>query len=622
MESVEHAIKIIKDSNYFSPWNELLVGEYALKYWQKIFTQNVEEEDFDDIGIKLNEFNVPYVIVSEYIDEIFHHMKSLDTKYFNIKNKIAGAYLERKLQHDGEILEHEIKKKLSITLELKKDLINAHLKWMKQYIDAILHLDAFPELNPKKCTVGKWILEDADLLENHKIIEIHNSLHAMAQSAIRMYNKQDYAYFLLLYIDMLNSSYQIRDLIMNIYFTKRTVSIYKDYLSDYPNYFQLKIDIDEHYTDEILVTLNIKDFSNINLLYGHDAGDLLIKEVIEFLSNIDKIKRVYRIYADEFVVVLNADELEYASKKLKLVLESHEYHVNDMTILLSFYASFSKVSEHALEYCEYGLMESEYNLGAFIDVTNIDETVFDNYAAKMTLSQKIRIAFLDNRIIPYYQPIADKKSNKIVKYEVLMRMVDVDGTILEPKDFLRILEEMYLYPEVTKMMINQAFLFFKDKEYEFSLNLSFVDIISPDTEAFIVSLIKQYPEVAKRCTFELLENEAIKNVQEVSKFFILLQQYGVRIAIDDFGSGFSNYDTIFQFDVDFIKIDGTLTESLLTSHKSRILIDSIITVARKINAKIIVEYVSSQEIYDYICGLDIDYLQGYFIGLPAPTLVE
>jgi len=172
------------------------------------------------------------------------------------------------------------------------------------------------------------------------------------------------------------------------------------------------------------------------------------------------------------------------------------------------------------------------------------------------------------------------------------------------------------------MMINQAFLFFKDKERHFSLNLSFADIINPDTEAFIVSLIKQYPEVAKRCTFELLETEAIKNVQEVSKFFTLLKQYGVGIAIDDFGSGFSNYDTIFQFDVDFIKIDGTLTESLLTSNKSRILVDSIITVAREIQAKIIVEYVSSQEIYDYVCGLDIDLLQGYFIGLPAPTLVN
>jgi len=93
MESVKHAIKIIKDSNYFSPWNEILVGEYALKYWQKIFTQDITEEDFDDVGIKLNEFNVPYVIVSEYIDEIFRHIEILDTQYFNIKNKIASAYL-------------------------------------------------------------------------------------------------------------------------------------------------------------------------------------------------------------------------------------------------------------------------------------------------------------------------------------------------------------------------------------------------------------------------------------------------------------------------------------------------------------------------------------------------
>jgi EAL domain-containing protein (putative c-di-GMP-specific phosphodiesterase class I) len=180
---------------------------------------------------------------------------------------------------------------------------------------------------------------------------------------------------------------------------------------------------------------------------------------------------------------------------------------------------------------------------------------------------------------------------------------------------------MYIYPEVTKLMIKKTFEIFKDNDLEFSINLSFADIIDIDTEGFIIAMLKRYPETAKRCTFELLENEAIHNHEEVCEFFALLHTYGVNIALDDFGVGYSNYDTIFKFDLDYIKIDGSLIESISTSDKSLVLVESIITVAKKLDAKLIVEFVSSKEIFDIVSSLEIDYLQGYYIGMPAEKLL-
>jgi GGDEF domain-containing protein len=87
----------------------------------------------------------------------------------------------------------------------------------------------------------------------------------------------DYSYFLLLYIDILMSSYQIRDLIMNIYFTKRLTSIYRDPLTNLSNYFQLKDDIENNKEANSLLMFNIKEFSKINMLYGHKTGDRIIK---------------------------------------------------------------------------------------------------------------------------------------------------------------------------------------------------------------------------------------------------------------------------------------------------------------------------------------------------------
>lgn len=620
MNKIEDALKIIDATNYFAPWRELLVGDYAAKMWQLIFSEGDQQRLFADIGKQLYEYKVPYVIASEYIDEVFRHLELLDNYYFYIKNKIANEFLKNKLLHDKEIIRKDLLTGISHTIEEKKEIINAHLHWMEGLINFILKRGESPELDSHKCRVGRWILEEEELLAHSNIKDIHTNLHAMANSAIKMYGKEDYAYFLLLYIDMLSASYQIRDLMMNVYFNKKLTSIYSDYLTSQPNYLQLREDVENYSADEYLVTLNIKEFSRFNLLYGHDVGDRLIKEVTDFLSTLPKVRKVYRLYGDEFAVLFDKDDHQYIVHNFKVDLESHEYHLNDRTILLSFYASYAKFSRHALEYCEYGLLESKKHLGVFMDARDINKEVILGYTKAMTLSQKLRLAFLDDRFTCCYQPITDRKSGKVVKYEALMRIANHDGSKLYPAEFLDVLQDMYIYPEVTKVIIEKTFSLFADQEYEFSINLAFADVVNPETEAFILAIIEKYPQTAKRCTFELLENEAIKNKDEVVRFFTLLHENGVKISIDDFGSGFSNYDTIFKFDVDYIKIDGSITESLLTSSKSRVLLDSIITVARELGAEIIVEYVSSKEIYEYVRKLDVDMLQGFYLGKPSPTL--
>jgi len=202
----------------------------------------------------------------------------------------------------------------------------------------------------------------------------------------------------------------------------------------------------------------------------------------------------------------------------------------------------------------------------------------------------------------------------------LMRIQDLNGTILKPAKFLKHLQSMYIYPEVTKLMIRKAFDVFKDNHIDFSINLSFADITNPDTKLFIIALLKRYPGTAQRCTFELLEDEAIHNHREVLVFLDLLHSYGIKIALDDFGMGYVNYDTIFKFDIDYIKIDGFLTRSLLTNHKSIILMESIITVAKEMNAKVIAEFVESKELLDLVRSMGVDYAQGYHIGKPSKQL--
>ncbi len=620
MQSIEDVIEIIRESNYFDAWGEVLLGENSSQEWRYLLEHKDSDELYDTLGEKLHIFNVPYVIVSEYVDEFFRYYNNDLVYHHEIKNKIAQAFLNKKLKHDSDLIENEIAKKLAISLESKKELINAHLRWMQSFISTIITEPKYFELDPTKCFVGKWIAEeDIDTLDP-KIDVLHKDIHSMTQSAMRMYKREDYAYFLLLYMDILMSSYQIRDIIMNIYFSRRISSIYEDPLSKNGNYFKLRHDIQHQTQSNTILILNIKEFSKINLLYGHDIGDQVIKDVSDFILEYDDLNNIYRIYGDEFAVLLPSSNKENILNILKKRLELQKFYVNEDVIALSFYGSIATASPDVLEKCEYGLMVSKANYGEIIDVDTISNDALEKYTDNITIAQELRLAFMDDRIIPYFQPILDLKTGNITKYEVLMRVQDVHKNILLPDMFLDVLQEMYIYPEVSKLIIKKTFELFVKNNLEFSINLSFADIINLDTEAFIIAIIKEYPEVATRCTFELLENEAIHNHTEVSDFFDLLHSHGVKIALDDFGTGYSNYETIFKFDIDYIKIDVSLTESILTNERSRVLMESIITVAKKLDAKLIVEFVSSKELYDEISKLDVDYMQGYHIGKPQEFL--
>ena len=620
MQKIEDVIETINKSNYFDAWSEVFLGANAARDWSYLLENRESADIYDKLGERLHEHNVPYVIVSEYISEFFRYYDQYDD-YHDIKNRIAEAYLNKKLQNDSELISQEINKKLSISLHEKKDLINAHLIWMQNFISTIIGKPQYFELDPKKCFVGKWILGEGAEDLPPKIRQLHINLHAMAQSALRMYARNDYAYFLLLYMDILMSSYQIRDIIMNIYFAKRLTSIYEDPLTKEGNYFQLRIDMQNQSQAQTLIILNIKEFTKINLLYGHDCGDRIIKQVFERIPKIVDVIHIYRVYGDEFAIIIPSKNKMNVLKSIKIELEETEFYVNNETISLSFYGSVATTSTDALERCEYGLMVSKSNLGEISDVDSIDDNILQSYADNITISQEMRLAFMDSRIIPYFQPIMDIKTGQITKYEALMRVIDRNGNILAPNKFLGVLQEMYLYPEVTKLMIKKTFEVFENNHLEFSINLSFADIINMDTEAFIIAILKKYPDVASRCTFELLETETIHNHVEVLEFFDLLHHHGVSIALDDFGVGYSNYETIFKFDIDYIKIDGSLTESMLESERSKVLIESIITVGKKLNAKLIVEFVSSKELFDAVSIMDVDYVQGYYIGKPQKDLL-
>jgi EAL domain-containing protein (putative c-di-GMP-specific phosphodiesterase class I) len=176
-----------------------------------------------------------------------------------------------------------------------------------------------------------------------------------------------------------------------------------------------------------------------------------------------------------------------------------------------------------------------------------------------------------------------------------------------------------LYLKLTRRIIKKAFEYFKDKPYEFSVNVSMDDITDLPTKNYILDLLRNFPEPS-RVVFEILETEEITEFNIVNAFATEVKSMGAKLAIDDFGSGFSNYDYIIKLNVDFLKIDSSLIKNIDTDEDIAIVVESIIYSAKRLGLKTIAEFVHSQEVMDKVKELGVDYIQGYHIDQPLSDI--
>ena len=245
----------------------------------------------------------------------------------------------------------------------------------------------------------------------------------------------------------------------------------------------------------------------------------------------------------------------------------------------------------------------------------------EDYAKNIEWIKRIKEAIDDNRIVTYFQPILDNKTEKIMKYETLVRMLDRDGDPVPTWTFLEIAQKAKLYPDVTKIVIDKAFEKFEHlPEVEFSVNLTIDDILSKTTTTYIFNKLKNY-KYSNRVIFEITESEEVSDYKIINDFIKEVKKYGVKIAIDDFGSGYANFEHIINIDAEYIKIDGTLIKNIDTDKNSRIITEAIIDFSRKLGRKTITEYIHSEEIYQIVKELGADYSQGFYLGMPLPELL-
>ena len=400
--------------------------------------------------------------------------------------------------------------------------------------------------------------------------------------------------------------------------------IYTHFLSGLPNRNKLLEDIKTVKFDKVAL-LNIDKFQSFNDVYGEEIGNIALEMSAQFLEQEMQGSTlfIYHISGDEFAITSKDSLITSTSfiTKIEKFLESfkeEKFSYDEKTFQFIMSAGIAEgTSKKLLAHADMALKDAKkrnIQLALYDDKEELEQL----HKNDIECHSKLKKAIDSNKIVSFFQPIVPiQEDTKLpFKYESLVRMDD-DGEIVAPFKFLEVAKANRIYYKVTRAVINNTFEAIRHYNIHSSLNFSLTDINNERTMHYFFDKVEHFSH-PEQLTVELLETEDFNNYEEVYDFCVKVRSYGIKIALDDFGSGYSNFSHILKLPVDYIKIDASLISNIDRDRNSQIMVETIVQLAHKLHVLTIAEFVSSQEILKIVKSLQVDYAQGYYLGKPEP----
>lgn len=382
------------------------------------------------------------------------------------------------------------------------------------------------------------------------------------------------------------------------------------------------IDDIKQYGDATVILFDVSDFSAINNLYGIKIGDTALRYLSDKIkTSIVQIERssVYRVGADQFAVLSPTLNDEASYKIAVNILEAIEqnpcrYDGLEQPIPLPLQVGISS-KEPLLVNASLALQSISNDYHKKIGLYNCSLDKTEEIQKNILMIEKIKHALENDQIVMLYQPIIDLKTKAIIKYEALVRLQDNDEYI-SPYLFLELSKKAKLYAQITHTVIAKSIAASLEYGVDISINLSIEDMLHQETQDFIIDVLDKNDPLGARLTFEILESEEIQDFVTLKAFIQKVKRFGVSIAIDDFGSGYSNYNYLLDLDVDILKIDGSLIKNIDKNDNNRLIVQSIVEFANLANIKTVAEFVNTEQIEVVVSSLGIDFAQGFYYSPP------
>jgi len=382
-----------------------------------------------------------------------------------------------------------------------------------------------------------------------------------------------------------------------------------------------------HSNETILIYIKIAKFEILEEFYDNETLEKTQEKVKNYLFKRFKdmhVENIYQLGGGDYGVLIdvkakedlqrlisNLKDIQNAIHDDKIQLDDFEY---DIAILISLVYD----GERVLESAKMGMKQLLESTKQFVVANDFAKLRSQQARKNIETIFMIKEAIANSKIISYFQPIIDNKTQKIVKYESLVRLIDKNQKVLTPYFFLDIAKKTDYYSKITHIVLEHSFDILDYCKADISINLSAIDIEQKETREKIFHLLEKNSQYASRVVFELLEDETVRDFELIKKFIRDVKEYGVTIAIDDFGSGYSNFERLLDYQPDILKIDGSLIKNIENSDYSLSLVKSIVAFAKEQNIATVAEFIENENIFKIINEIGVDYSQGYFFGKPEP----
>lgn len=384
--------------------------------------------------------------------------------------------------------------------------------------------------------------------------------------------------------------------------------------------------------EHTLCFIDLDRFKLINDTAGHAAGDALLRELGQLLSRQVRATDVLaRLGGDEFGLLLPSCSPARAVKvaeKISLALKSFLFswdgriHNISASIGLARLSGDSSSIDDVMSKADIACYTSKRTGRDRISIYECDQDEAGLHHHELRIAAGIREALQADRFCLFAQPIVAATSRKRrPHYELLVRMLNPEGELISPGEFIPAAERYDLMHFIDQWVLREALerqapQIAAIPDLIISLNLSAQSLNDPAFLPSVKRLIANSPLSPDRIQFEITETAVFANLQSGAETMRCLRKIGCAISLDDFGTGLSSFCYLKEFPVDYIKIDGSFIRSLKDNSVDRAIVKSINSIAHQVGAETVAEYVEDAEIFSIVRKLRIDYAQGYNIGKP------
>ena len=412
--------------------------------------------------------------------------------------------------------------------------------------------------------------------------------------------------------------------------------------------------------DGFFLRIGIDDFRDINGDLGMEYGDYILKSTADCIAeNIKPSQRLYRILADEFMVVdFSGGDMEAATELYKNIRKSLDTFIEENGYKSVFTISAGAVDTAKTSGTYENIMKlSEYALNTAKDQGKnrcyiYMQEDYDVFLRKKQITRQLHHAVNHGfeGFETYYQPIVDTKTRRLVGAEALMRFSipercedgetkkeavcvgedghDADEKVhwerISPVEFIPLLEETGLIIPAGKWMLHQAISTCSRWQkyipnFRININLSYVQVMKSRVLTEILTALRLYGLEPSAVGIELTESGYLDTNTHFQKLWDGLKKNGVLVILDDFGTGYSNLHCLGDLRPNYIKIDRSFTLKALNNQYEHDLMTQIITMTHKLDLTICVEGIETEDEFAKISELDPDYIQGFLFGKPQPA---